>query len=375
MKRKIIYIIILLIIGYSCKKENHEINDTKQYHLNNHSDYEYAFNLFKNLKIKESKNIVISPISTTMTLGMLYQGASDKVKQQLKSESIWNNENLEKINNELNSLKNGVDISIENKFYYDNKLAIKNSFINQSKQLFKADIIAIKPNATSKVNQNKSIEKSGVRLVNKTSFVGKWKNKFTLSSEKKTFTSQTGKGIEVEMMKKNTDIQYLSSDEFDMFEIPYKNERIVMTIVMPKSIENLPKIVKEMNCNRWIAYKEKMEIKRNAQISIPKFHCQYTLNVKDAFANPKLQRLFKNNTSSFPYITDETIMLNDVMQNSEIRIDESGTDARVTTFIAKSFTSLVNDNPVNIVVNKPFFFTIEDTKTNTFLFLGTITQP
>lgn len=385
MKKQIIYsLIILAMLFTACKKEKHNMMDkTAKNSLQGHADYEYGFQVFKNLKSHEQQNIVISPISISMTLGVLYNGISDEKKQELFNESVWNAEKQSEINlenkrlmNNLSHIKNGVNISMNNKIYYDQSLSLKEPFIQQSKEIFKADMVPVVPSDVPQNNpQGQLLHQKEMALVNKTSFLGKWKRKFALSGKKEVFTTQTGKGVKVEMMKKNTDIRYLSTATFDMFEIPYQNERIVMTIVMPKEIEYTSQVFKQINYNHWTAYKNQLKVKRNAQVSIPKFHCQYALNVTKAFSNSDLQSLFEQTSSNFPYISNEDIVLNDIIQKSEIRINEEGTDAHVTTFIAKSFTSLVNDNPVNIVVNKPFFFTIEDRETNTFLFLGKIVCP
>ncbi len=75
---------------------------------------------------------------------------------------------------------------------------------------------------------------------------------------------------------------------------------------------------------------------------------------------------FKHISSTFPTWIDE------VKQKIFIEVNERGTEAAEVTVVIDFFTP---KRPFKMVVDRPFFFAIQDNTTETLLFMGVVVEP
>ena len=62
-----------------------------------------------------------------------------------------------------------------------------------------------------------------------------------------------------------------------------------------------------------------------------------------------------------------------VKQKTFVEVNEEGTEAAAVTSVEEGITSI--GPTFNMVVDRPFFFAIRDSKTGTILFMGVIVEP
>ena len=67
-------------------------------------------------------------------------------------------------------------------------------------------------------------------------------------------------------------------------------------------------------------------------------------------------------------------MITRVVQKLELRLDEEGTEAAAVT-AAMTTRSLASEQPVKMIVDKPFVFALRDQKTGLILFMGYVGNP
>ena len=67
--------------------------------------------------------------------------------------------------------------------------------------------------------------------------------------------------------------------------------------------------------------------------------------------------------------------ISSVIYKAYTSVDESGTEAAAATVAIMDLTSVIQGEPVNLTIDRPFFFVIYDQPTQTILFIGRITNP
>ena len=71
----------------------------------------------------------------------------------------------------------------------------------------------------------------------------------------------------------------------------------------------------------------------------------------------------------------DNLYIQDVVHKTFIAVDENGTEAAAATGVIIGATSAPHDDPVEMTINRPFLFFIQDEVTGAILFFGRIVQP
>lgn len=74
-------------------------------------------------------------------------------------------------------------------------------------------------------------------------------------------------------------------------------------------------------------------------------------------------------------IEEEPIWIDDVLHKAFIRVDEKGTEAAAATAIVMVRSSAGVTDVRKFTADRPFLFFIQDTETETVLFMGRVLEP
>ncbi len=70
----------------------------------------------------------------------------------------------------------------------------------------------------------------------------------------------------------------------------------------------------------------------------------------------------------------KNLYISDVLHKAFISLDENGTEAAAATAVVVGVTSMPAE-PVNLTIDRPFLFAIQDKPTGEILFLGRVVDP
>jgi serpin B len=117
-----------------------------------------------------------------------------------------------------------------------------------------------------------------------------------------------------------------------------------------------------------------------AQVMLPRFEFEYTLNLNDTLKALGLTDAFQPDVADFRRMfdyaaTSERLFISAVLHKAFIKVGETGTEAAAATAIVMEATSAQIDPPVQVLIDRPFYFAIEDTRTDTILFMGRVLNP
>ncbi len=353
-----------------------------------------------NAELDEGKNLMISPLSVSLALAMVYNGADGDTKTQM--ETILHKAGLtsEQINQAYKTLVAAlgshdpkVELSIANAIFYRDDFTVKPDFISTNQNDYDAEVEALNFNnedaTLSRVNgwvQDKTrdkiesiIDKVSVNdvmyLINAIYFNGKWTYQFKKGdTSNRPFYTEDGGELQVPtMMLEPTTLHYTSTSSFELLELPYGSEKYSMLLFLPKADHSTNEVIDNLTPSALDGWLENMK-KSNLKVYLPKFEFEYDNSLVDNLQALGMTDAFTPGLSDFSGIADRSdLYISEVKHKTFVKVDEEGTEAAAVTGVTIGFTSIGAD-PV-FRVDRPFVFAIREKDTNAFLFLGKVINP
>ena len=290
-------------------------------------------------------------------------------------------------------------LAVGNRMYLQKGLEPKKKFMNALKKNFNATAVVTDFGASAaaakkingwveKVTQNKIKdfinpnmlgETTKMVLINAIYFKGDWKTKFDAAlTKEKDFLTEKGNTVKVPTMhmKGKFDIAVLEELKMKVLRLPYKGDRIVMTIILPddrKGLVVLQQKLEELEIGEEILNLINDNISRKEVIvDLPKFKLEQTWkNLKAILRLIGITNIFHGGLEG---IADGPLVVSDVIQKALIEVDESGSEAAAASAISMGFGSMPMD-PIHFNADHPFIFSLRDTQTGLLLFKGRVGDP
>lgn len=186
-----------------------------------------------------------------------------------------------------------------------------------------------------------------------------------------SFTRRDGSTVETPMMHLGESLAYAAGDGWRAVEIPYVGEQLAMTVIVPNDLATFETTFDGAGFDAITAALETREV----ILSLPRFGTETKLSLADALSALGMPIAFDSNRADFSGITnEERLFIADVIHQSNIDVDEAGTEAAAATAVVMEFGSAPGE-VITLEVDRPFIFALRDTQTNAIVFLGRITDP
>jgi len=295
----------------------------------------------------------------------------DKDKQfQLNiANSIWGQSGFDFKENFLDTLALYYDAGIYNvdfnQYPEDARLSINNWIEDETEEKIK-DLIpsgAINP-------------LTRLVLANAIYFNGSWLYPFDeANTEEADFTLMDSSQTTVDMMSLSGEtLTYLQGDNYQAVQLPYFSTDFVMTFIVPDS-GSFAEIEDGLSTS-FLSEILKNASQQPVNLKLPKFDFETTTNANDPLSSLGMAEAFSSETADFSGITDaEELYITDVLHKATITVDEGGTEAAAATAIIFGIKSAMPQEPISLVIDRPFLFFIQHGPTGAILFMGRVTQP
>jgi len=405
MKRYLSFLaLVILIAACSDKPEVPVVSDltlTEKSAKIVAADNQFGFEIFQkvNASSEEPKNIMISPLSVSLALGMVYNGAIGDTKKQMEDMLHKSNLTADDINQSYKDLVSSltshdpkVELSIANAIFYRNTFHIKNDFITTNQNYYQAEVSGLDFSKTTetlnsvngwvdtktKGKIDKIIEQVNAEdvmyLLNAIYFNGEWKYRFDpKETYDLSFTKEDKTVIQVPTMTIENPFNLFSHQSFQMLEMPYGSGKYSMLIFLPSSGKNTSDVISLItmeNVNDWI---QKLT-EQKKKVYFPKFEFKFDDSLVDELKVLGMTDAFDDMKANFSGISDDAnLIISEVMHKTYIKVDERGTEAAAVTGITVGTTSAGPDNSFR--VDHPFVFAIREKDTNAILFIGKVMDP
>jgi serpin B len=110
---------------------------------------------------------------------------------------------------------------------------------------------------------------------------------------------------------------------------------------------------------------------------LPKFLDRFEAKLSGPLKSIGMTEPFDPSVADFSRMHAEgrkDLFIDEVLHKTFIRVDEKGTEAAAVTAVMMRLTSIMPSGR-QIVFDRPFFYSILDTKTDHALFIGTMSEP
>ncbi|UZR94218.1 serpin family protein [Chondrinema litorale] len=358
---------------------------------------EFTFDIFQtvNASADVDENIMISPLSINLALGMLLNGTNGNSAEEIKEVLGWDdsdiaqiNENYKNILLSLPQLDNVVDVSMANSVWYDENFIVKDNFITTLDAEFDAEATAYdftKSDAPDVINRwvedktNGLIDKildnikpgEVMFLINALYFKGEWTNKFDKDDTQQVpFTDINGEEYEVDMMMlRDKGLLVSVQEDYTVFDLPYGDEIYAMSILLPNDDVNLNTILEDLDAEDWYNFTS-LKSNTSTTVGLPKFEFGYGLKLNDVLQELGIEDVFDESVADLSNISDSQLFVNEVKHKAYIKVDEEGTEAAAVTSVGIVETSAPLS--LELICDKPFAFFIYEKEQGNILFSGKI---
>ena len=373
----------------------------------------FAFNLLKTVyadKDEKDKNILISPLSATLALSMLNNGAvgatGEEIRQTLGFGDVSNeviNSYAQKIVNAMQTLDPRGVFESANSIWIQNEFPVLNKFKQINQQYYEAEIQNVdfsKPSTVNLINNWTSEKTHGkipeilneidpfTRLIlsNALYFKGYWTEHFdkNLTFDAQFHTS-TGEKQTVPTMKNTFHNHYTKVDNCAAAHLPFGNGAFSIVVVLPNEDTDIRTIIEQMDQEWWENItdyygKAAVEMYSKNQIfvlnlEIPRFKLEYERTLNSDLMALGMQTSFSAEKADFSLISEnKPLWISGVKQKTFAQMDEDGMEAAAVTIVGTLGANLYEYIPVDFKVNRPFLYFIKEQSTGLIFFAGVMNK-
>ena len=213
-------------------------------------------------------------------------------------------------------------------------------------------------------------------LANAIYFNGSWMHPFSESAtSQEVFTLLDGSETTVDMMKMSaTSFSYLEGTGFQAVSLPYLSPDFSMLVLVPDAGQ-FTAFESTLDADGLMAIIGQMQSNQVA-LQMPKFDFEMATNANDMLAQLGMSEIFDPDAADFSGITEEDkLYVTSVLHKATITVDESGTEAAAATAVVMGIKSASPEEPISLVIDRPFLFLIRHEPTGTILFMGRVVEP
>ncbi|MDR1982033.1 MAG: serpin family protein [Tannerellaceae bacterium] len=357
----------------------------------------FAFDLLRTVYLNEKpgENILLSPLSASLALAMLNNGAAGKTHDEIQQTLGYGDLARDEMNGYFKKMVDGMKtvdplVSFEsaNSIWIKNNFSILEAFKEINKNYFAAEVRNedFSDPATVDLINGWCAEKTHDKipdiidgipdgaimyLINALYFKGIWTVQFDKEeTADEPFSNLDGTTPLLPTMNMAQTFQHFEGETFDLLELPYGNESFAMLILLPKEGVALSSVIDALDGETWEKSLSRMYGK-NVELKLPRFKIEYEkiLN-KDLFAMG-MESMFGG--ADFSLMRPEKdVCVSMVKQKTFAEVNEEGTEAAAVTAIEMVVTSVGGDSPTltPFYVNRPFLYFIKEKSTGTIFFTG-----
>jgi len=185
------------------------------------------------------------------------------------------------------------------------------------------------------------------------------------------FTRPDGTTVEVPMMALSEAFPYAEGNGWRAVELPYVGGSLALTVIVP---ERLAELEASLTGERLEAIIGALR-PRPVELALPRFGIETRANLADLLAALGMPLAFDPDQADFSGITTaDRLYISAVIHQANIDLDEKGTEAAAASAVIMGRTSAPAEAVV-LRVDRPFLFALRDVPTGAFLFLGRVTDP
>ena len=381
----------------------------------------FAFNLFNKVVADREnfENVNVSPLSAQLALSMLINGANGETKDEIMKAMSFEGVSLDEVNTFSNKLLDEVTkrpefkydpnlwpdeemamnafnteyplCELANGIWMRNNFIFQNQFVKTMRELYYAGIDncdfttqeGVKKvndwvsdhthGLIEKVFNGPQSEELAILLANALYFKGVWTVEFRDElTQEAPFYLPEGKAVNVMMMNNSAYYKSFTTEKFKTVTLTYGyNNKFSMTIFLPINEKAMP----ELSLADWkITFANGKDYYKPLNLYMPRFEFDDSNNLVPTLQSLGMQKAFGSQADLSNMVDNAELFVGKVFQLSKIKVNEKGTEAAAVTVIEIAGSSFDEPEYEDFIINRPFYFTIEDRQSQSLLFIGRVSD-
>jgi len=182
-----------------------------------------------------------------------------------------------------------------------------------------------------------------------------------------------GRGLAVPMMRGTATRSYLRGDGYQAVLLPYRDVGLAMAVLLPDGpLTALRPKVAAAGLGGLLAGTAPHQV----TLSLPRFRLEAAFDLIPALERLGITEAFGGDADFGGITCAEPLQIGAVAHKAYIDVDERGTEAAAATgVVIRTRAAVRPQQPVTMVVDRPFLFAIVDTPTSLPVFLGQVVRP
>ena len=374
-----------------------ELTDNDKGVLTGMIDFSHQL-MTKSCELSESGQFCVSPVSVSILLSMLANGAAGELHRDILE--VRGSEDVEALNSMCVKLmhylpcyQNGSSLIVANNIWVADRYSVPDAFEATLANVFNAgvDYVDFKRESTiATINNwvcNNTQGKIPVILdgnwteyadrdmvaANSVYFKGDWSKEFPADSTRnQVFHGLTG-DQEIKMMHRRLSAKFAFDDTLYMLKLDFKESNNSMYLFMPvdgredMTMAELTSYLTQELHQHLIASAETYRV----FLGMPKFSVQSQTSMRRVLDELGLSALHNADMSNMGL--GQTAL--DIIHRTSLKVDEKGTELAAVTAVEGSTANIsLADKEVYIDFDRPFLYMIVNGKTGAILMAGTVTD-
>jgi len=360
------------------------------------------------------ENFVFSPLSLHQVLSMLYFAATDNSDTEAELQTLLSGlTSKQKLGDYYEKLtrffQRREPIKVGNSVWLQDNLNLKSNFSRDMNRILGAtaeNVDFTDSSTTNHINQWVKERTAGliptivesfdpdtaIFIANALHFKDKWLYPFQDthlngdSLDDIDFTLDDGTVIGVPMMlTKNEDIEFGTIGEgvtlAQVVHIPYISGRFRMKIIFPENrtaqpLQHLEDMMMTRNSEVNIFSMEMNKVfTEDVRVIMPKFNVKTDIEISDWLKEAGVNKIFQGAELDAMLETKLPLAVSKIVQKSVITVDKEGTEGASATGVQLVLLSGSFGKHIEIDLNRPFIFLVEDISHNIPILVGRVKDP
>jgi serine protease inhibitor len=211
-------------------------------------------------------------------------------------------------------------------------------------------------------------------LVNALYFKAPWLTPFeTDQTRTAPFHRLDGSTVSTDLMNTSAISRYTSGPGWAAVDLPYALDKLALAVVVP-DIGRFAEVEKSLTGD-WLTKLLSGFQPVPVQIGLPRWKVRSQIELGDGLAGLGMPVAFTDAADFSGMTTQERLEIAAVVHEGYIAVDEAGTEAAAATAVVMRAASGMVAPPRSVIADRPFIYVIHDLPTGATLFVGRVLDP
>lgn len=353
--------------------------------------------LQQEIAAKPGENVLISPLSVSVALGMTANGARGNTQAEMNTalsfdaDSATNNKGYAGLLEKLKREGIGVTLSVANAIFARLGVPFEADFLGANEEFFNAKVEALDfddPATKDKINKfvsdetnekidgilNDPIAADAVMfLVNCVYFKGEWTVKF----DKAATTDLPFAGVgDIPTMYRNDSMVHGQDADWDTYQyvsLPFgKSEEVRMIVILPNDGKTVDDVLAKLDAKA-LSQHARSTYKSEGELWLPRIEIKYDNSLNDSLQALGMVEAFGGGDFSGLMAPPAQLFIKAVKHKTFFKVDEEGAEGAAATSVEVGLECV--SFPFTMKCDKPFLAFVVDSDSTAVLFAGVIVNP